>query len=444
MPEPCSFPCENRKHTVPEWLDDKHIDEVKFCNEFIFRNRIRCINNQFHGYDGIVEDRVIENLIYEMLKPHIKKGFSSRVKQLVQALRYEAYSDEIVPDPNEIHLLNGTYFADSGEFSEEKKFCFGRINCIYNPDAPAPAVFLKFLSELLIPDDIQTLQEWFGYLLVPSTKAQRMLMLIGNGGEGKSRIGVLLKNIFGSAMSTGNLQLLETNRFARAALENVYLFLDDDMIMEKITETNVLKTIITNEGKMLIEKKNVQSYAANIYAKLMSFGNGTLSSPNDNTEGFFRRQIIITTLPKSENRIDDPFLVEKMIAEKEGILLWALEGLKRLIANSFRFTISDRTAENLRASMEDSCNIISFLKDTQYVKYDSSLECSTADLYGGYIHWCCVNSMNSMKKEGFNLWLKQNHSKYNIEYSNNVQSHGSSKKARGYRGIDITYRNSVK
>lgn len=433
-----------KKDSVPDWLDEKSIDEVKFCRYFLSENRVKCINNQFLGYDGFTEDRIIENMIYEMLKPHIRKGFSSRVKQLVQALRYEAYSEEIIPNPNEIHLKNGTYFIDSESFSEEKKFCFGRLNNVYNPDAAKPEIFLHFLSELLIPEDILTLQEWFGYLLIPSTKAQKMLMLVGNGGEGKSRIGVLLKNIYGPAMSTGNLQLLETNRFARAALENVYLFLDDDMIMDKITETNVLKTIITNEGKILVERKNVQPYAANIYAKLMSFGNGTLSSSNDNTEGFFRRQIIITTLPKSENRTDDPFLVEKMIAEKEGILLWSLEGLKRLTANNFRFTISERTVENLRNSMEDSCNVMSFLKDTQFVKFDASLECSTADLYSGYFHWCCINGITPVKKEAFNLWLKQNHSRYNIQYSNNVQSHGSSKKARGYRGVDTTYRSNVK
>lgn len=67
--------------------------------------------------------------------------------------------------------------------------------------------------------------------------------------EGKSCIGVLLKHLYGRAISTGNLYNLETNRFARAALENAYLFLDDDMMMNKLNETNVLKTIITNEGK---------------------------------------------------------------------------------------------------------------------------------------------------------------------------------------------------
>ena len=43
-------------------------------------------------------------------------------------------------------------------------------------------------------------------------------------------------------------------------------------------QTNMLKTIITNEGDMLIEKKRVQAYTASIFAKLMGFGNGTLTA----------------------------------------------------------------------------------------------------------------------------------------------------------------------
>ena len=84
------------------------------------------------------------------------------------------------------------------------------------------------------------------------------------------------------------------------------------------------------------------------------------------------------------------------------------------------------------------------LEDEQFVKFEKELECSTADLYSGYCHWCALNSTDIMKKEMFNLWLKQNHEKYKIEYCANVQSHENSKRARGYRGIDTTYRNNLR
>ena len=70
-------------------------------------------------------------------------------------------------------------------------------------------------------------------------------------------------------------------------------------------------------------------------------------------------------------------------------------------------------------------------------------ECSCADLYAAYCYWCNLNSLNALRRESFNIWLKNNHDKYNIEYSHNIVSRSSGKKARGYRGIDILYRNYI-
>ena len=42
-------------------------------------------------------------------------------------------------------------------------------------------------------DDILTLQEYLGYCLIPSTKGQKMLIITGKGGEGKSRIGLVMR-----------------------------------------------------------------------------------------------------------------------------------------------------------------------------------------------------------------------------------------------------------
>ena len=45
-----------------------------------------------------------------------------------------------------------------------------------------------------------------------------MLLIIGKGGEGKSRIG-RIKKIFGQNMNSGSFQKLETDKFARADQE---------------------------------------------------------------------------------------------------------------------------------------------------------------------------------------------------------------------------------
>ena len=72
----------------------------------------------------------------------------------------------------------------------------------------------------------------------------------------------------------------------------------------------------------------------------LCFGNGALTALHDKSDGFFRRQIVLTTKDRPAGRADDPFLVDKLLREKEGIFLWCLEGLHRLIGNNYQFSIS--------------------------------------------------------------------------------------------------------
>ena len=134
-----------------------------------------------------------------------------------------------------------------------------RLPIAYVSDAPAPTRWLQFLNELLYEEDIPALQEYIGYCLLPVTKAQKMLLMVGKGGEGKSRIGLILRELFGSSMYTGSLQKVETNRFARADLEYKLLLVDDDMKTEALPQTNNIKTLVTLEDKIDIERKGQQS-----------------------------------------------------------------------------------------------------------------------------------------------------------------------------------------
>ena len=85
------------------------------------------------------------------------------------------------------------------------------------------------------------------------------MLIVGKGGEGKSRIGLVLKRLMGDAASNGSVQKVENNRFARADLERRLLMIDDDMDMNALTKTNYIKTIVTAEAKLDLERKGVQS-----------------------------------------------------------------------------------------------------------------------------------------------------------------------------------------
>ena len=98
-----------------------------------------------------------------------------------------------------------------------------------------------------------------------------MMLIVGKGGEGKSRIGLVLKRLMGDAASNGSVQKVENNRFARADLERRLLMIDDDMDMNALPKTNHIKTIVTAEAKLDLERKGVQSYQRDIYARFLCF-----------------------------------------------------------------------------------------------------------------------------------------------------------------------------
>lgn len=168
--------------------------------------------------------------------------------------------------------------------------------------------------QLLTQEDIVTLQEFMGYCLIPSTKGQKMLFLIGQSGEGMSRIGIVMRRLLGSNMNTGSIAKVETQKFARADLEHILVMVDDDMKLEALPQTNNIKAIITAEQPMDLEKKGKQSYQGDLYVRFMVFGNEALQALYDRSAGFFRRQIILTTKECDPNRVDDPYLAEKLCA----------------------------------------------------------------------------------------------------------------------------------
>ena len=130
-----------------------------------------------------------------------------------------------------LHVANGTLFLN-GEFTEHKEFCRNRLPVKYDADAPQPVTWLHFLSELLEDEDILTLQEYLGYCLLPTNRGQTMMLLKGNGGEGKSRIGVVMQKLLGDNLKNGSIAKVERSPFARADLEHQLVMVDDDMKLD--------------------------------------------------------------------------------------------------------------------------------------------------------------------------------------------------------------------
>ena len=206
------------------------------------------------------------------------------------------------------------------------------------------------------------------------------------------------------------------------------------MRMEALKQTNYVKSIVTAQDKMDLEKKGKQSYQGWMYARLLAFSNGDLQSLYDRSDGFYRRQLILTTKEKPAARKDDPDIAEKMCCELEGIFLWAFEGLQRLVRNQFRFSESERAKGNRDVVKQDANNVILFMESTQYVELNPNKSISSKELYAIYTIWCEENAFSPLKSRTVSDFLVGSAKKYGIEHSNNMVN-AAGRRVWGFKGI---------
>ena len=418
------------------WFDGKSINEALFCDDFLSRHKIIYTSGAFFTPDGrVTDDLPLRSEIFDELRCCAVSNIPRKISNIVELMKLAALLEDFPLEADRIHLANGTLFLD-GTFTEGKpEIVRCRLPVLYNPDAPPPTRWLAFLDGLLYSEDIPTLQEFIGYCLIPSNKGQHMMVIKGNGGEGKSQIGAVLSTLFGSNMKDGSIGKISENRFARADLEHILLCVDDDMRMEALRQTNYVKSIVTAQGKMDLERKGKQSYQGWMCARLLAFSNGDLQALFDRSDGFYRRQLVLTTKEKPASRVDDPDLAEKMKAEIEGIFLWAFAGLQRLVANNFKFTESQRTRENREAVKRDNNNVFDFLESEGYIRLKADASISSKELYEAYQIYCAENNLTTMKPRSFSDAVIGSQSRYNLEYCNNV-TNAAGRRVRGFFGIE--------
>ena len=428
---------------APIWFDGTNINEALFCDEFLNSRKIIFADGAFFTPDGrVTDDLPLRGEIYEELKCCAVNNIPRKITNILEVMKLAAHVEDFAPEADRIHLSNGTLKLD-GSFTEGRpNIVRSRLPVAYRPDAPAPVRWLSFLDGLLYAEDIPTLQEFIGYCLIPSNKGQRMMVIKGNGGEGKSQIGAVLGALLGSNMKDGSIGKISENRFARADLEHILLCVDDDMRMEALRQTNYVKSIVTAQGKMDLERKGKQSYQGWMFARLLAFSNGDLQALYDRSDGFYRRQLVLTTKEKPAGRVDDPDLAEKLKAEVEGIFLWAFEGLQRLVANNFKFTESQRTRDNREAVKRDNNNVFDFLESEGYIRLKADCTISSKALYEIYRMWCEENNLTPLKRRSFSESVIANQSKYNLEYCNKI-TNAAGRRVWGFFGIEAIVRPNI-
>ena len=419
------------------------IDDIYFT-EYIAQDYCY-YNSRFYDLNGLVENNVVKNHIYQLAKSFVRKNLDTYVEHIFETLKFECMC-KLDIDLDKIHFANGTLIKDSKsqftDFTTRKEFCLNRINASYYPDSRPPRNFLRYLSDLLPLDSIRTVQQFLGVCLLPTTKLQTALSLIGDGGEGKSVLGAVLSEVFGTQnVIYEHIVNLDTNRFAVANLESKLVCIDDDVSEHALTNSNVFKTIVTATTQMQVERKFEQYNNIQIYARFLCFGNFALSALYDNTDAFKRRLINIRVNKKNKDRQDDANLIEKLRKEKNQILKWLIDGLNDYLQTNVLY-IADSIKKQSDELALESDTVELWLRQSNNLVFSPDQQCHTQILYKDYVLFCEQECVVSCQARSFALRLKSKADKYNLIASHNIVMNlqGFTTKHRGFRGIGIKFR----
>lgn len=402
----------------------------------------------FYSVDGVTGEVAVKNAIYRLIKYFVPVKTDSVVKSVYENLKNECLS-EMPIELHKIHVLNGTLSQNEDKqftiFTPQKEICRNRIATNYYDTAEKPKRFLAYLSELLPDTSIRTVQQYIGICLLPTNELQLLLCLLGDGGEGKSVLASTVAEIFGDAnVMNDHLENVDKNRFVLANLENKLLFIDDDLSEHALINSNILKTVVTAETKMQIERKHEQSNTTKLYARLLCCGNFTISSLYDHSDAFKRRILNIRVKQKNRKK-DESRLVETLKEERESILKWAVDGLNDYLKTGELFISEDIRKENEEVWAElDS--IEQWLTNSEYLVFGDDKQATTRILYGEYEAYCkqngrkYIDKIHTFSKELTDKVKKHQYGGYTITPNKHVSMPELKLtiSARGFKGIGIS------
>ncbi|MCX0370212.1 phage/plasmid primase, P4 family [Clostridium perfringens] len=310
-------------------------------------------------------------------------------------------------NPYMVNVRNGLLDIRDMSFKEHTPSYLStvQLNVEYNPHANCPQ-FEKFLNEVLDCRLIPLVQEILGYLLTTNTSAQKSFVLLGPARTGKSTLLWVVEYLLLGKKNVSNIPWQEIgDKFKTAELLGKLANVFSDLPSKSIDDTGIFK-VVTGEDYLMAEKKNKNPFKFRPFARLVFSCNELPKNYVDRTEGFYRRLIIVPFNRQIEKNKIDKALKYKFQREKEGILNWALEGLRRLYENNFEFSENELTDEVKKEYKRENNNVISFVEEC--CEIDSLFSCSRIELYESYKEFCGEAGLKALSQIKFNKELECN------------------------------------
>lgn len=200
-------------------------------------------------------------------------------------------------------------------------------------------------------------------------------------------------------MSGFDLQTLcgKEDRFSTSGLIGKRMNINGDQRSDEIETTSMFK-MLTGGDSIKVEPKGKQAFTYKYCGGLLFACNDLPAFSTDKGGYMFDRFCIIPCdhiIPEDKR---DRELLDKLKRESDGIFLWALEGLKRLIKNGFKFTPCLRSEETLDDYADRLDSVGEYLRLYCEVTDDPKDRIAKSNLDFKYEKWALENERRPVGK----------------------------------------------
>ena len=254
--------------------------------------------------------------------------------------------------------------------------------------------FLKFA----VPkdDDREMLLEYIGLCCTKDVRQQKMLVICGQGGTGKSTIINLIQKLVGKRNISNVPMSSLGEKFQAINMMGKLLNSCADLEIDALDDVTMVKKLV-GEDAISDSYKGKDIVSFDNYAKLLFSTNELPLVRNEKTAGFYRRLLILPMNEKPDRR--DPRLIDRLEEELPYLLHLAMDAMNRMYerGNILESENSKYLVQQLR---NDSDTIEAFIFD-MCVTDEANAKVSRSELYEEYEQYCKDSERQAHKKQNF-------------------------------------------
>lgn len=358
-------------------------------------------DGQFYLFNGRVwrEVRadVVRNHVLNVLDIYrpansMVSGVFSLLETLVTV---EEVNTDCDPDQNNVVFRNGVVNIsdpDSPINPHSAKY-FTTVELPYDYDVTAQCpTWLRFLNEVFENDELskRCLQQYFGYCLVNHNRLQKMALLVGKSRAGKGVITDTVAEMIGEAnTSSPSLESLNNNSTLEAMAKSSVAFIPDAHSVHHSHSNAVVSKLkqITGQDSITYHRIYIGATTHKFPCKIFM---STNAFPEFNDpSGALAARMLVFYFTKSFKGRENPLLRQQIKAEIAGVTQWAIQGLRDLINNGYRFTESEQAInekDEIRASMSPLSPFVS-----AFCVVEPNTQVTIKELYMLYRTWTIMD-----------------------------------------------------